>query len=416
MYSENITILHYTAPPIIGGVEAVIEAHTKVFLNNGYTVTILTGRGGLNNPLENLKVEIIPEIDSLHPQISQISASLESGEPSPEFESVSKLLATRLISILNDSDHLIVHNIFTKHFNLPLTAALFSLLDNRTIKNCIAWCHDFTWTSPSSRSKVHPGYPWDLLRTYRSDVSYVTVSERRQQTLSKLFDCPIEKVNLVYNGVDPQELLGLSPDGFELINRIGLLDNELNLLLPVRVTGAKNIEFALRTLAVPKSNSVNAKLVITGPPDPHDNESIELFQSLKSLSNKLDIQEEVHFIYESGSDPKTPFYIKSKIVGDLYRVSDILFMPSHREGFGMPVLEAGLVGLAVFSTGFPAAEEIGGKDITTIYPGVDPQAAANQIMTWAANSKIYHLKRRVRQEFTWEAIFQDKIKPLFLCS
>jgi hypothetical protein len=61
-------------------------------------------------------------------------------------------------SILRRFDHLIVHNVFTKHFNLPLTAALFELLDAQRIPHCIAWCHDFTWTSPHSRSKVHAGY------------------------------------------------------------------------------------------------------------------------------------------------------------------------------------------------------------------------------------------------------------------
>ena len=95
-------------------------------------------------------------------------------------------LAQTLAPILSRCDHVIVHNVFTKHFNLPLTAALFNLLDTHVLQHCLAWCHDFTWTSVHSRSKVHSGHPWDLLRTWRPDVNYVVVSRERQHALAQL--------------------------------------------------------------------------------------------------------------------------------------------------------------------------------------------------------------------------------------
>ena len=41
----NTAILHYSAPPVVGGVEAVISAHAEVFQRNGYPVTVVAGRG-----------------------------------------------------------------------------------------------------------------------------------------------------------------------------------------------------------------------------------------------------------------------------------------------------------------------------------------------------------------------------------
>jgi hypothetical protein len=41
-----IAILHYSAPPVVGGVEAVIAAHVKTFQEAGYPVTVIAGRGG----------------------------------------------------------------------------------------------------------------------------------------------------------------------------------------------------------------------------------------------------------------------------------------------------------------------------------------------------------------------------------
>jgi len=38
-------ILHYTAPPVVGGVEAVIDAHARIFLQMGYPVSIIAGQG-----------------------------------------------------------------------------------------------------------------------------------------------------------------------------------------------------------------------------------------------------------------------------------------------------------------------------------------------------------------------------------
>ena len=78
----------------------------------------------------------------------------------------------------------------------------------------------------------------------------------------------------------------------------------------------------------------------------------------------------------------------------------------------MPVLEAGLVGLPVVCTDVPAAEEIGGSDIIVFDAAQDPKQVAKQILTWAENDTVYRLRRRVRQHYTWNAIFQRDIKPL----
>jgi glycosyltransferase involved in cell wall biosynthesis len=101
-------------------------------------------------------------------------------------------------------------------------------------------------------------------------------------------------------------------------------------------------------------------------------------------------------------------------VGDLFRVSDLMFMPSHREGFGMPVLEAGLVGIPVVSTPVPAAEEIGGENVKIIDAEADPAEIAALILEWVDADKIYHLRRQVRQQYTWDAIFEKDIEPLLM--
>lgn len=412
MERSETAILHYTAPPVVGGVEAVIEAHVRAFIEAGYPVTVIAGRGDKTALPSTTGFLLIPELDSQHPEVTQASLALEQGEVPPAFDDLAGQLTGALAPVLDRFGNVIIHNLFTKHFNLPLTAALYRLLDSGTVQRCIAWCHDFTWASPHSRPKVHPGYPWDLLRTYRSDVAYVVVSERRRRTLAKLFGCPPDQIHVIYNGVDPEVLLGLSPDGRALVTRLGLLESDLIMLMPVRVTRAKNIEYALRVVAALKARGCRPKLVVTGPPDPHDAQSMAYFRSLQELRERLGVVEEMRFVFESGPVPDQPFTIGAQVVGDLFRVSDVMFMPSHREGFGMPVLEAGLVGVPVLCTNVPAAEEIGGEDVTLFNASEDPAQVARRILAWAEGDPAHRLRRCVCQNYTWQAIFQRDIEPL----
>jgi glycosyltransferase involved in cell wall biosynthesis len=318
-----------------------------------------------------------------------------------------------LSSLCAPLDLLIVHNVFTKHFNLPLTAALFRLVDQGIVRRCVAWCHDLTWTSPRSRSKVHPGYPWDLLRQRHPAVTYVTISEERQHELAGLLESPPGQIRVIYNGVEPAELLALSDEGLALIERLGLWDSDLNLLLPVRVTQAKNLELAIRVVAALRESDIHTRLVVTGPPDPHDPANMDYFYSLLALREALDVREQVRFVYESGPVAGQPYIAPMSVVAGLFRLSDALFLPSHSEGFGMPVLEAGLAAMPVFcSSQIPAANEIGGQDVTRFSAQADPAQIADLVLKRMDSSPVFHLCRRVRQRLTWRSLFQQEILPL----
>jgi glycosyltransferase involved in cell wall biosynthesis len=190
------------------------------------------------------------------------------------------------------------------------------------------------------------------------------------------------------------------------------MDRDLILLMPVRVTEAKNVEYALQVVAALKELGIRPKLLLTGPPDPHDAKSMAYYRELQTLRAQLGVQEEMRFVFESGPEPGEPFTIDEVVVGDLFRVSDLMFMPSHREGFAMPVLEAGLVGIPVISTDVPAAEEIGGDDVMLFDPAQEPAELAKRILAWTEESQVHRLRRRVRQQYTWQAIFHRDIEPL----
>jgi mannosylglucosylglycerate synthase len=412
MKTKKITILHYSAPPIVGGVESVILAHVRLLNAAGYQVTVVVGDGDEAALPPGAKLIKIPEISTRHPEIVQASRELEQGQIPANFGELVTRLTARLKPVFQDVQRVMIHNVFTKHFNLPLTAALSDLLDQGRLPGGIAWCHDFTWTSANSRSKVFPGYPWDLLRKPHPALRYVTISKFRQRELAGLFNCPADNLEVIYNGVDPEELLGLSESGLALIERLGLWSADLILLMPVRVTQAKNIELAIHLAAAIKERGFQPKIILTGPPDPHDPDNLAYFQSLLALRQELKVEQEMCFVYTSGPDANQPYIVEMELVGDLFRVSDALFMPSHREGFGMPIVEAGLAGLSVFSSAIPAAEELGGNEVTIFEAQADPRDVAALILNQMEKNASWTLRRRVRQSLTWQGLFRQKILPL----
>jgi len=389
-----------------------MQAHVRLLSGADYQVTVISGEGEQEGFPKNVELVKIPEMSTRHPDVEKAARELELGRVPNSFEELTARIESKLASVSQSLDQIIVHNVFTKHFNLPLTTALYNLLDQGKMHNCIAWCHDFTWTSSNSRSKVFPGHPWDLLRTPRADIRYVTISMIRQHELAGLLNYPEEKIDVIYNGVDPQELLRLSQFSLNLIERLGLWEADLILLMPVRVTRAKNIELAIHLAAELKQHNIHPKIVLTGPPDPHDQGNMVYYQSLLALRKELGVEKEMRFIFEAGQDNNEPLIVDMRTVGDLYRVSDALFMPSHREGFGMPILEAGLAGLPVFCSKIPAAEELGENDVTMFSADIDPRDLANLILKQLENDHGWQLRKRVRQNLTWQGIFQKKILPL----
>ena len=405
-------ILHYSAPPEIGGVEAVIQAHAFQFAKAGLPLTVIAGRGDSSALPAGVEFVCIPEIDTMNPEIAAATEELNGGKIPDSFESLVGRLTEQLRPILKSFDHLIVHNVLTKHFNLPLTAALFRLMDEGTITHTVAWCHDLTWSSPHSRNKVFDRFPWNLLKTVHKNITYVAISQQRKDEIVQTFGLPPQDIPVVNNGVDPDTLLNFSQEGAALIDRLNLWADELILIMPVRVTSAKNIEYAMQVLAALKKSKNRVRLVLTGPPDPHDSSSMAYYQSLLDLRKNLDVEHEMSFVFESGPQPGSGYLIDQRVVADLYHMADIMFMPSHREGFGMPILEAGLLGLPVFATAVPAIQDLDIRKSFVFSLDTSPQQLADQILTWAKDNPEYLLRAKVRQGYTWKAIFERDLLPL----
>ena len=410
--TPQTAILHFAAPPAVGGVEEVIRAHAGAFAELDLPLSVIAGVGKQEALPPSVNFIGDPLLDTRNSSVLEVTEQLAEGNVSEQFTDLKDRIKKNLRGILASRQDLIVHNVLTVHVNLPLTAALVELLDEGVLRHCIAWCHDFSWTMKDYVHNLHDGYPWDILRSCREDISYVVVSERRRAELAELFQCDAERIRVIYDGVDVKTLMGLSETGYGLVQDFDIMNSDLFVLMPIRIVKSKNIEYALNVARAVKDRGINIRLVVTGPPDPHDRESLKYYSMLRDKRSELGLEDNVKFVYESGPAADTPLIISAGVVGDFMRMADAVLIASHSEGFGMPVLEAGLAGKPVFTTDIPAAREIGGKNVMHFDSGGSPGMLADRILESTAENPVHRHRVKVRQKFTWRHLVERDLLPL----
>ncbi len=414
----HIALLHYSVPPVVGGVESVLAHHARLLSRAGQTVHLFAARGdGLSTDIPLIR---LPLIDSRHPWVLTVKAALDRGEVPSDFELLTAEITRDLQAVLTDVDLLIAHNVCSLNKNLALTAAIARLDRPRVI----LWHHDLAWTTPRYRAELHNGYPWDLLRTDWG-ARHVVVSDLRQRELAELLHIPLESIAVVPNGIDQATFYKLSPITLSLLQRIDLTQAAPILLLPVRLTPRKNIELALRTLAALRRVMPAAILIVTGPLGAHNPANAAYFQKLKDLRAELNLADAVIFLAElnekhperSGAESKDanriiPAYLPDDVIADFYRLADALFMPSREEGFGIPIVEAAFSKLPVFCTDIEPLRALGLNEASYFSPDANPQDVAAQIADRLQHDPQYQLAVRLRRAYTWERIYTQHIAPL----
>jgi len=401
----NIALLHYSVPPIVGGVEGVIAHHARLMSADGHSVRLIAGRGEALN--ENIPLIRIPLADSQHPRVIEMKEQLDRGEATKDFESLRDELAQELHTALTGMDVLIAHNVCSLNKNLALTAALHQLHLSKRLPRLILWHHDLAWTTPRYLPELHDGYPWDTLRTDWGNMTQAANSELRRGELAGLMKLDPVSIHVIPNGVDAARFYKLEAQTQALLEQTNLLDAAPILLLPVRVTPRKNIELALHTLAELKKRFPQAALVVTGPLGPHNADNRKYFELLSNLRGQLGLVGSAHFLAELIDS-----FLPHEVISDFFRVADALLLPSREEGFGIPVIEAAFSHLPVFCADIPPLRELGLEDAWFFSPDEDPAVIAAIIADHFRLSFTERLSMRARSSFRWEAIYRKHILPL----
>ncbi len=401
----NIALLHYSAPPIVGGVESVMAHQARCMADAGHTVCIVAARGQQTDP--RIPFVCVPLADSTHVRVASVKAELDAGRVTPAFDALTDELKHELADVLRGVDVLVLHNVCSLNKNLALTAALHALNRQPGFPRLIVWHHDLAWTTPRYQHELHAGMPWDLLRTAWPDAQQVAISDLRRDELARLMHISHAAISVVPNGLDIARFYKLEQTTQMLLNKTRLLEADLILLLPVRITPRKNIELALRTLAELHAHFSQPMLVVTGPRGPHNPKNIEYFQMLLAQRHELGMEHSTHFLaalYDG--------FLPDEVIGDFFRLADALFLPSREEGFGLPMLEAAISRMPIFCTDIAPLRALGEDNAIYFSPDADPRELAAQIAAHMHRVATYRSAARMRATYTWGNVYQNQIEPL----
>jgi glycosyltransferase involved in cell wall biosynthesis len=365
----RIALLHYTAPPVVGGVERVIGRHASLMAAAGHTVRVVAGRGDSVDP--RVEFDFVPLADSLHPDVAGVRESLAAGSIPPEFGRLVQRLERQLSEALAGSDVVVAHNVASLNRNLVLTASLHDLWRGGVTWRLILWHHDLAWTRARYLPELHEGRPWSLLKEQWPGAIDVTISEARRAEVARLHGADPADVYVVPGGVDVPCVRELGP----------LVESDPLLLAPVRITARKNIELALGVVAELRLRGRNAGLVVTGPVDPH-------------------------------SPFEQAYRVRlAELIGE-YGLADALLLPSFDEGFGLPVLEAAVARLPIVCSDLPSLRALAGEAATYFDPEAPASRVATALLARLDRDPIVGLAQRARRQYAWPEVYARSIEPL----
>ncbi len=401
----KVGILHYSCPPIVGGVEEVVKQQALLFSRNEIKVKVFAGKG--KKFAENVEVEINFLLSSVNPEVKSSTEELLRGDKR-RFSILKDKIKRYLKEKFSDFDCVILHNVLSMGYNLPLTYALNEL--SKEIK-FLAWNHD----SPYFYEDIGKHFfkePYTILKRFNGEIHYVTISESRRSEFAKLYGVKEKRINVIKNGIDPITFFRLSDLSVKIILEKNLFEADFIMFLPSRLHPRKNIELSIYVLSELRRMGLNAMLLITGAFDPHEERSVLYLEKLKNIVMELNLDEYVIFL--EGFSFKNGEVIHSDRIKtrDLYLISDILFLPSFKEGFGIPLLEASMIKLPVVCSDIPPFREIGGDNVLYIDPFGNPSEIAKQILKFRSEYGVYSFFRRTIKEYTWDNIFKRDLFPL----
>lgn len=194
-------------------------------------------------------------------------------------------------------------------------------------------------------------------RATRRAAHVLTVSERTKADLLRMYAVPPAKVTLTHLGVDGDFRPGGRHGEYALF--VGAVERRKNPLAAARA-----------------ANGAGVALIVAGPVKD------------ERLAARL---------RAAGADVRG--YVSRAELVDLYRGAGCLVLPSHHEGFGLPVLEAMACGTPVVATPEPALEEV--ADGAAIF--APPERLAGAIRRALADRERLGIAGIERAKaFTWE--------------
>jgi len=369
----KIALIHFTAPPVPGGVERIVAEQIQTLRAAGHNVSLACFEGG-----EDVGAD------------SHIPLSLNANRSE---------LTTYLCAALSGTDCVLMHNVCTLPFAPELTAALRELPAQLPSTRWICWVHDLAAANPEYAVALQ-GENGVLFTQAFSGWEYVAVSATRQRQVEGILGVAC---GVIPNGVDPAYTLQLTPETAAFAEQNALWDADVVLLNPARLLPRKTVEVGIQIARAADSLGLDLQYIVTGVSDPRQGGHAAYFKHLKQLCETLHVTDSVHFLAEA-------LPVGPQQMCDVFKISDAVFLPGVREGFNVPVLEAGVFGKPVFCPDSEPLNSLPG--VITYPPGMAVPELARWLISQLKAQNAILARRKILREYRWPSIYRNHLGPL----
>ena len=209
--------------------------------------------------------------------------------------------------------------------------------------------------------------------------------------VSNFFQCPLNKIVRIYNGIDPNSLIPST----NIDRRIYAEDYEKIVLFVGRLVYEKGPHIVLEAANILRRNDIKFLFVGEGSMKPY----------LLELGRKLGISERLYFLG----------HIPDDILYAIYKIASVAVFPSLYEPFGIVALEAMALGTPVIASAVGGLNEIviDGYNGIKITPGSAyelAEAILKIIDNPSLSKKFVENAKNFIKNFTWEKAAEETIK------
>jgi len=186
------------------------------------------------------------------------------------------------------------------------------------------------------------------------------------------------------------------------------------ILLPARLLPRKNLLRSLQIIKLLKPHFPELSAIITGPFYSEQSDNYAYQQIVWDFVQSHDLQAQVIFLSKIMSELNIPSDLNQAIVRDLYFLSHLVFYLSNDEGFGLPLLEAGMARIPLVISDLPVFREIVDTDCLILPDYESVEYDANRVLSYLQTSTSANitLARRLLNKYNWEEIWQQYLQPL----
>jgi len=232
-------------------------------------------------------------------------------------------------------------------------------------------------------------------RSLRSADKIIAVSESTRKDLKEIFNVPAKKVKVIYEGAQVKKILVRSKN--DSLKRFKLWSKYI--LFIGTLTPRKNIIALLRAYKQILSwepGFSEYQLVLAGA---KSFKSEEIFDEIKDLK----LNKQIKYLG----------YITHNQKIELMKKATCFTFPSSYEGFGLPVLEAMVLGTPVITSDISSLPEVAGKAALLVNPEKE-QEIAKALKKLLSDKKLQAglTKSGLEQakKFSWDKCAQETIK------